>query len=132
MFSPLLLLLLGTTHYVVARSTPSFSQASAIVGNSQLKLLGPQVMVMARMDSIVDPGKASGHLHSVVGPSSWGPNATFESLRAAGGCTSLTLGGGFDLSALVRPLPWLFCVPAPSAKDNGVLAIVTGRRACIT
>jgi hypothetical protein len=97
MFSPLLLL--GIANYVVGQSPPTFSQASSIVGNSQLKFLVPELVVMARMDSIVSPGKASSHLHSVVGPASWGPNATFDSLRAAGGCTSLTLGGGLDLSA---------------------------------
>ncbi|GAA96467.1 uncharacterized protein L969DRAFT_49024 [Mixia osmundae IAM 14324] len=48
---------------------------------------GCSIVARERIDPIVDPGNIAGHVHTIMGSSAIGPDATYASLRA-GGCSS--------------------------------------------
>ena len=45
-------------------------------------------LTQERLDPIVSPGKVSSHVHTIVGSSAFGPEVSFQELRADKNCTT--------------------------------------------
>ncbi|KAI9669949.1 MAG: hypothetical protein M1831_006985 [Alyxoria varia] len=85
----------------------------------------PSSLITARMDPIIDPGKVSGHVHTIAGGSGFGYNMTYQQARDSK-CSTCPIED--DLSNYWTPLLYFrspkngsfTAVPQAGASDGGL------------
>lgn len=75
MIPPLLRLIVVTTLFLAQRV-------------SAFWILSHSTLTIDRLDPIIEPGKVSSHVHTVIGASAFGPTVSTESLQASNCTTS--------------------------------------------